>query len=452
MPFEEEGAEWYFVSTVYTSVFSEQNRLFIMMAIAVFAAIAVVVNIAIAVVWHSQSKINRANADAKARSAFLANMSHEIRTPLNGIIGLIYLMEKDLDEHPDESVLRQRLSKTRETAEYLLSLINNILDITKLQAGKVEIKNEPVSPESITDAIWSMQKSSIDSRGIDFVVNKDITVPWIIGDDLMIKQVLMNILSNAMKFTPVGGTVTFSVTQKPEDDGRVATTFTCSDTGCGMSREFMEHIWDSFSQERDSNSESIKGTGLGMAISKVLVDAMGGEISVESKLGEGSTFRVVLHSQIAEEEPDFVAELESRVQITPPNEKMKILIAEDNELNSEILSDILESEGFDIVCAEDGKAAVERFAESAVGEIDVILMDMQMPVMDGCAATREIRAMGRADAKTVKIFACTANNFNEDRELAEESGMNDFLSKPIDVTMLLKKLGARVMGRQEADE
>jgi CheY-like chemotaxis protein/nitrogen-specific signal transduction histidine kinase len=390
----------------------------------------------------SRHKAIMANAEAKARTSFLANMSHEIRTPLNGIIGLIYLLDKDMDMDTDKALIRQRLSKAKSTAEYLLSLINNILDISKLQEGKVNLNSEVISPEIVVDAVWSMQKSNIENRGIEFIVEKNIIAPWIISDDIMLKQVLMNILSNAAKFTPKGGRIILSVSQEMEDENNVCTTFMCKDTGCGMSPEFLEHIWDSFSQERESTDESIKGTGLGMAISKLLVDAMEGEIKVESKVGEGSTFYVVLHSKVVGEPPKYVSDLqEAKERKMLVNSSLKILVVEDNELNAEILMEILKSEGFNVELAQNGQIALDMFKESEIGEYSLILMDMQMPVMDGCTATMEIRKLDREDAKTVTIFACTANNFNEDRERADQSGMNDFLSKPIDVYELFKKLG-----------
>jgi CheY-like chemotaxis protein len=366
-------------------------------------------------------------------------MSHEIRTPLNGIIGLLYLMEKDLKSDAPGEVLHQRLSKARATAEYLLSLINNILDVSKLQAGKYNLNNEVISPEEILDVVWSMQRNHIEHRGIRFEMKKDLTVPWIIGDDLMIKQVLMNILSNAVKFTPTGGQITLSVSQKLTEEG-VATTFCCADNGCGMSEEFLKHIWDNFSQERSTNAESIKGTGLGMAISKLLVDAMGGEIRVESTPGVGSTFYVTLYSGIPEQGRQADAEQAVTAAEAAEAGLTRILVAEDNELNAEILMEILKGEGFEVVHAQNGQIALELFRESAIGEIGLILMDLQMPVMDGCSAAREIRKLERPDAATVPIFACTANNFNEDREMAAASGMDDFLSKPIDMEGLLKKI------------
>jgi CheY-like chemotaxis protein len=285
-----------------------------------------------------------------------------------------------------------------------------------------------------------MQKSNIESRGVNFELKTDISEPWIIGDEILIKRVLMNIVSNAAKFTDPGGKITLSVSQQKDDADHVATFFCCEDTGRGMSEEFLTHIWDSFSQERHNNENS-GGTGLGMTISKLITEEMGGDITVKSKLGEGSTFTVVLHSEIASA-PVPAANISEEASSSPEEKRLKILLAEDNELNAEILTEILKGEGFKVVHAENGKTAVEKFENSPAGEFDIILMDMQMPVMDGCTATRTIRKLERADAQTVPIFACTANSFTEDRNRAIASGMNDFLSKPIDVNEMLTKISA----------
>lgn len=441
MPFDESDINWYFLMSVEASVFSDQNRAFLTMSIAMLVSIVFVIMGVVIFILNMQNKVVTANAESRAKTTFLANMSHEIQTPLNGIIGLIFLLEKDIENEENKEIIRQRLEKTKETAEYLLSLLNNILGISKLQIGKTTAKHNIISPDIIVNDIWSMQRSNIESRGIDFVIERNITAPWIIGDDIMMKRVLMNIVSNAAKFTPKGGKITLSVTQEPEADNHVKTIFMCRDTGCGMSEEFLEHIWDRFSQERSMNNESVKGTGLGMAISKLLVNAMGGDITVTSKLGEGSTFCVILHSEISEA-PDYTKDINEEYHpLISVDSPMKIMVAEDNELNAEILIEILENEGFEVMHAENGQVAIEQFCESKIGEIGAILMDIRMPVMDGYEATTMIRHMDRPDANKVSIFACTANNFSEDRERAAESGMDDFIAKPIDVHELMKKLG-----------
>ncbi|MCM1494150.1 MAG: ATP-binding protein, partial [Muribaculaceae bacterium] len=268
------------------------------------------------------------------------------------------------------------------------------------------------------------------------------------GDVTRTKQILMNIVGNAAKFTPEGNWIKLSVTQEKADDTHVVTTYRCEDTGIGISEEYIGKIFDSFSQERGRNNNGIKGTGLGMAISKLLANAMGGDITVESRLNVGSTFTVTIPSKIVRDIPDDLKEQQNEDKTVntsgPPRRAdggpIKILVAEDVELNAEILLEILKMEGFETALAQNGQEALDLFSQSDIGEFDIILMDMQMPVMDGCTAAVKIRALDRADAKTVLIYACTANMFQEDKEQAMASGMNDFLTKPIDVDVLLKKL------------
>ena len=258
----------------------------------------------------------------------------------------------------------------------------------------------------------------------------------------------MNIVGNAAKFTPQGGQIKLSVKQKKTGGDQVTTIYQCQDTGIGISEEYLERIFDSFSQERNKAAGECKGTGLGMAISKLLVNAMGGDIRVKSRLGEGSMFTVEIPAVIVKEPPDYLREdgqisAGERNRAAAAGEKqrpVKILVAEDVELNAEVLLEILEMEGFETAHAKNGKEAVELFCQSAPGEFDIILMDMQMPVMDGCTACRKIRSLTREDAGKILIYACTANTFQEDRELALESGMDDFLTKPIDVDVLIKKI------------
>ncbi|MDE6014362.1 MAG: response regulator, partial [Acetatifactor sp.] len=236
------------------------------------------------------------------------------------------------------------------------------------------------------------------------------------------------------------------------DDTHVTTLYRCEDTGIGISKEYINKIFDPFSQERDRNTDGVKGTGLGMAISKLLANAMDGDITVESEINSGSTFTVTIPNAIVKDIPDYLKQSETKDMPgdNEPNMEqedtrpVKVLIAEDVELNAEVLLEILAMEGFETVHAHNGQEAVELFRQSAVGEFGIILMDMQMPVMDGCTASREIRKLDRPDAKTVLIYACTANTFQEDKDMAMESGMNDFLAKPIDVNVLLKKMGNAV--------
>jgi len=452
------GIDWYFVMMVNNVAFTEQSSQFIlsstiMLTVVMSAAILLMLALTI-----SRETTIRAMEKAKGQSEFLSNMSHEIRTPLNGLIGLNHLITIHIDEDDPEQreQIRDWLRKSNSTANYLLSLVNDILDMSKLQSGKADIVNEPLLVKTIIDAIWSMQRDNVEGRGIHFIVKEDIKYPCVVGDAVRIKQILMNIVGNAAKFTPEGGSITFSVRQeKLGDYGMVRTIYRCEDTGVGMSKEFAEKIFDAFSQERNKNSNSVKGTGLGMAISKLLVQAMGGTITVESELGKGSIFTVVLPAQTAdgirlslEQTNEMMAMKDTVMNSERP---MKILLAEDNELNAEILIEILETEGFEVVHAPNGQISVDIFAKSQINEFDIILMDMQMPVLNGCAAAQEIRRLKRPDAKTVTIFACTANTFQEDRDRALKSGMNDFLAKPIDVKILVQKLSA-IVAKQNYDK
>ena len=447
-PFEGSGVNWYFLQVVDRIAFTEQSQFFVTTsAVALLVLLAVMLVMMLSSMRFRRKSIE-ADAQTRAQSEFLSNMSHEIRTPLNGLIGLNHLVMINIDKEGNSEQVKTWLKKSHSTANYLLSLVNDILDMSKLQAGKVDIINEPVLVESLVDAVRSMQWDNIKNRGVTFAVQQDISVPCVMGDGTRIKQILMNIVGNAAKFTPEGGTITLSVSQEVSEDNQVTTIYRCTDTGVGMSKEFCEKIFDAFSQERNKNSNSVKGTGLGMAICKLLTQAMGGDITVESELNKGSTFTVTLPSTKAETEPEYmnqateetIAEAQALAENMHSEKPIKILVAEDNELNAEILMEILTEEGFEVVHAENGQIAVDLFLESAENEFDVILMDMQMPVMDGCTASATIRKLARTDAKSVIIFACTANTFKEDRDRAIESGMDDFLSKPIDVKHMMDKL------------
>ncbi len=429
------GTYWYFIMEVPSSVFYEGSVTFIIMSMVMLLIVLVIICAAFVFFSISNRKVIAANADAKAKSEFLSNMSHEIRTPLNAIIGFNHLMKLHIDE---KDRLKDYLEKSGNTAHYLLSLINDILDMSKLQAGKIDLANDPIDLKALIDDICIMQRDNINNHGISFTSDVDISVPNIIGDEIRLKQVLMNIVGNAAKFTLEGGSIGLTLTQKLLSRDKVETVITVKDTGVGMSPEFLDHIFETFAQERNKNLHSVKGTGLGMPISKLLVEAMDGEIQVDSQLDKGSTFTVTIRSLIAHEKNIEMINNESGK--TDNDKVLNILVAEDNELNAEILVEILKDAGFKVSLAENGKEAVDIFSASDINEFDFILMDMHMAVMDGCEASREIRALDRPDAKSIMIYACTANTFKEDRDKAIESGMNDFLTKPIDINVLMEKL------------
>lgn len=470
------GTEWSFIMAVPTEVFNQRFAPFIAMTVGMLGAMVAVISIMLAVIYRFMRQSIQARAEAVARTEFLSNMSHEIRTPLNGIIGLNHLMERHVD---DGVVMRDYVDRLGKAAQYLLSLVNDILDVSKLQAGKVDLASEPFDLNALVDNVCEMQRAPMADRGIDFKLSRTVEQPWLRGDEVRLSQVLMNILSNAVKFTPEGGRITMKVHEVVyASGGEAALTVSIADTGCGMTKEFADHVFDAFTQERNRNSDSQKGTGLGMSISHLLVTQMGGTITVESELGRGSCFTIVVTlptaadgasagtflpqlsgalgtqgDSAAEDSRDAKGVEGSQDPVAPgataeafasdaAEGPLEILVAEDNELNADIISSILTEEGYAITVAVNGEEAVRKFSESPEGHFAAILMDAQMPVMDGYEASREIRRLKRADAKTVRIFACTASTFTEDRARALESGMDDFLSKPLNVTVMLQKLEA----------
>lgn len=432
--------DWYFIMEVSREVFKEQTSsiLYLSLIAGVLVIIAVVISLGM---WYMmRRKSLHAKTQIEARNEFLSNMSHEIRTPLNGLIGLNHFMIQNID---DREKLKGYLQKASHAAQYLLALVNDILDMSKLQAGKVELHIAPANLEMLLDNVISMQRENIEGRGLKLCVETNISKPWIECDEVRIKQVLMNLLSNAAKFTPRDGTITVRMYQEAAEEAEgkqvVQNCFEVEDTGCGMSEEFQKHIFEAFTQEREHNAESQKGTGLGMAISHLLMEVMGGSLSVESRLGKGSIFYVSFPAAVTQE-PDYMAEEHYINEAALKLDNLHILIAEDNELNAEILTEILGEYNITSEVARNGREAVEMFATSDPGAYPVILMDIQMPEMDGYEAAKAIRNLKRADAGTVRILACTANTFQEDIDRVMESGMNGFIGKPVNIEDLFLKL------------
>lgn len=383
--------------------------------------------------------IEKAQEAAESKSLFLSNMSHEMRTPLNGIVGCIRVMKINLD---NQELLEDYLKKAESTADYMVSLTNDILDMSKIDSHKLALEEREVSLYSICANVETMFCNQMEDKGICFTVHM-MEPLWVIrADEVRLQQILVNLLSNAMKFTPPGGRVSLYVSQTEEQEGRVKTSFVVSDTGVGMSREFLNRIFTPFEQERLDTARLHGGTGLGLAISSELAHMMGGTILVASEVGKGSTFTMDFHPHALRPEAEDPCRACGRKE---PEKKLplagrKILIAEDNELNREILCSLVEDLGAEVWAAEDGKEAVRMFEESVPGQLDAILMDMQMPVMDGCAAARCIRSLDREDAKKIVIFACTANAFQDDIERVKEAGMNEHLAKPLDMAKVVRML------------
>lgn len=369
-----------------------------------------------------------------AKSTFLSNMSHDIRTPINGIMGMLTRAGKHMDE-PD--ILKDSLNKIQISSNHLLSLINDILDISKLEAGKMEFANEAFSMISLLNTCCSITQGQLENRDIAFITDfAQISHEYVLGSELHIRQILLNILGNAVKYT-VEGEICFIVDEVFADVEKVRFRFAVKDTGIGMSEEFQKHLFDAFTQENNSAARTqYAGTGLGMSIVKRMIEEMGGTITVESVLHVGSTFTVELELQVAAEEQ--LQKSEETMDIPINTAGMKVLLVEDNELNMEFEKEILMDAGCLVSEAVNGKVALEMFVNSEPGTYDIILMDVMMPVMNGTDAAKEIRRSGHPEAKVIPIIAQTANAFAEDILAVKSAGMNEHVSKPIDTDELLR--------------
>ncbi len=388
------------------------------------------------VALHARIRSINARADAKAKGDFLSAMSHEIRTPLNGLISLNYLMSQNVD---DRERISDYLKQSSAMAQYLLSLMNNILDMSKLQEGELVLERDPFDLSLLLETVDSAEKRSMEELGIGLRTDVELTEPRLLGDAVRIQQVLLNLLDNACKYTDRGGCVLIRARQTKTSEGKILTEIQVADNGRGMSEEFQKKIFAPFTQERETVSQGNQGTGLGLSICALLAERMGGDLRVESRLEQGSRFTFTFLADRAE--PDAFEDGTKRQRAADASPTgQRILIAEDNELNGQILAELLEGEGFEVLHVENGKKALEVFQNSEIGEFGVILMDLLMPEMNGFEATQAIRALDRPDACTVKIFASTANTFQEDRDRAFQSGMDDFIAKPINIRELLKKL------------
>lgn len=378
-------------------------------------------------------EINKAEADSRAKSEFLSRMSHEIRTPMNAIVGLadLTVMIPDL---PEKAQIN--LKKIKSSSRYLLSLINDILDVSRIESGKMELAATPFSLSVMLCDIESMLASDAVNKKLTFHVESQLKDDVLVGDGLRLRQVILNLLSNAFKFTPAGGTVRLVVTQEAADGQSASYTIRVIDNGIGIAEEDQERIFLSFEQI-GSNITKSQGTGLGLAISKNIVELMHSRLQLKSTLGEGSEFYFTFTLPIGElEEPQTTGQVPTENML----QDVRILLAEDNDLNAEIASELLEAQGARVTRAENGQKALELFRQSDPHTYQVILMDIMMPIMNGLDATQAIRTLAREDAKTVPIIAMTANTFKEDMDSALAAGMNDFVPKPVDVAILYQKL------------
>ena len=388
-------------------------------------------------------EVEKAN---KAKTEFLSRVSHDMRTPLNGILGLTALMREDIT---DEGVLRD-LSQLEMSGRYLLNLINDTLDVSRIESGNLILKPIVCDGKTVFRTCLDLLKPNMEEKKISLNAETD-NLPFTIlyVDAGRLEQVVMNIMGNAVKFTPEGGTIDFKMRNISVENGVITDEVVIRDTGIGMSKEFLEHIFEPYSQEDSGRTSVHQGTGLGMAITKQIIDVMGGEISVESEAGKGTTFRFTLPLQIAtskqvEEWKNSMRESDEGVSL----QGRRVLLCEDHPLNTTIAIRLLEHKGIIVEHAANGKEGVEKFQNSEINYYDAILMDIRMPEMDGIEAAKTIRAMSREDAKTISIIAMTANAFATDIEETKEAGMNTHISKPIEPEVLYKALQQYIINEE----
>lgn len=388
----------------------------------------------------AQTEENKALAANAAKTAFLTRMSHDIRTPLNGILGLI---EIEVLKEGDMQVARESRAKARVAANHLLSLVNDLLEMGRIEEQKETLDHESFNLKELCDDALILCRLRASDRGITMLDTSEpyIVNQYLIGSPTHIRRIIINLLDNSIKYNKHGGSVTFSSTVKPIDDEHALFCFSVSDTGIGMTPEFLAHIYEPFAQEGNDARSKFQGTGVGMAIVKSLIDMMGGTIEISSELGVGSTFDVEIPLDIDKnpQARERASELADGCSLTD----MNVLLVEDNELNAEIAQALLETEGVIVTRAADGSEAVELYVGRPAGSFDAILMDVMMPGMDGYEATRAIRLSDKPDAADIPIIALTAKAFSEDAQAAHDAGMNAHLPKPLDFNKL-KDMLARI--------
>ena len=387
----------------------------------------------------TEAALHRAEEASTAKTEFLSNMSHDIRTPINGIMGMLDIAEENFE---DQARVRDCLTKMRGAASHLLSLVNDVLDMSKIESGSMKLLNNPFDLRVLLQACCDIVEGQIIERKLTF--SKQIGPfwhPYLVGSELHVRQVLINILSNAVKYTPDGGTIRFCAKETLYEEGLVHLRMEITDNGIGMSEEFLQHIFEPFTQEQRSSRTHYKGTGLGMAITKKLVDQMHGSLDVESEPGKGSTFIVRLSLPVDPTPHPVAAQQPATQEDTPTLAGLHLLLAEDNELNSEIAVTLLEAEGAKITAVTNGREALEAMQHAAPHTYDAVLMDVMMPEMNGLEATRCIRAFeGVGPDEGTPIIAMTANVFADDVRACLDSGMNSHVGKPLDMKVLMREI------------
>ena len=386
-----------------------------------------------------ETELEKAVYEAKcaneAKTRFLFNMSHDIRTPMNAIIGFADLLEKHIDE---KERVRDYIGKIKSSSEFLLSLINYVLETARIESGKTTLKKEVCCASRLIESLTDIFEPEVCKKGLTYSYTKDIEHEYVMGDETKVREIFINIIGNSLKYTPAGGKITIDIREIPFDrENYIAYKIVVEDTGIGMSEDYLPHIFEEFSREHTSTESKVVGTGLGLPIVKALIDLMGGTIEIESEVGKGTKTTVMIPFEIATQE-QILEEQQKEKEFVPEDIKGKrILVAEDNELNAEITLTVLKEKGLLVERAANGKECVEMLKEKPADYYDMILMDIQMPEMDGYQATEMIRNLGDSRA-AVPIVAMTANAFEEDRQKALDAGMNAHVSKPVDMNVLFR--------------
>lgn len=392
-----------------------------------------------------RQQLEAAQEESQSKTSFLSRMSHEIRTPINGIIGMLALSHKQVEPG---STVDNYLEKAENLSAHLISLVNDILDMSRIEAGRIELENKPFDIRNFAAKIRNMFQETVQEKGLQFEVELlDFDRYYLIGDEFRLSQVIVNFLSNAVKFTSEGE-IRVTCRQMMREKDTVDLMIRVHDTGIGMNPEFVNRIFRPFEQENAEISKKYGGTGLGMAISDQIIRLMGGEIVVDSMPNRGSDFIVYLHLPSTDTLEQAPTEEENSYVDDYTYKGKRILLAEDNEINAEIAVEILKEFGAEVEVAENGQRAVEMFAEHPQEYYDFILMDIQMPVLNGRDAARQIRQMNRDDAKDILIFALSADAFLEDERKSVEAGMNGHFAKPVDYEYVRKQIGMAVKRRQ----
>lgn len=384
----------------------------------------------------------------EAKTRFLFYMSHDIRTPMNAIIGFADLLEKHLD---DKKRVIDYISKIKHSSSFLLSLINYVLEMARIESGKATLKTETGDLKNLVNTLNDVFEPSIEEKKLQYTCNLKVENPYVHCDKTKLREILLNVISNSIKYTPEGGSVTVDITEEGHDAEKKVSfyRFTIEDTGIGMSKEYLPHIFEEFSRENTSTESKVIGTGLGLPIVKSLVDLMGGTIEVSSEVAVGTKTIIILPFLVSEEEcKDAVQEQQESTKLLALLMGKRILLAEDNELNAEIAITILEEEGLKVEWAEDGIKCLEMLKKVPEDYYDMILMDIQMPNMDGYRTTEEIKSLPDKRAQ-IPIVAMTANVFDEDKKKAYEAGMNGYIAKPIDTKAIFSTLGEILQEKSE---